>query len=62
MGDRECYRKMNADFQIIARRDKRKFLIKQCTEIEENNRKGNPESCSRKLELLKVSFMQRWTW
>ena len=37
-GDRESYRKLNADFQIIARRDKRAFLNEQCKEIEDNNR------------------------
>ena len=39
-GDRESYRKWNADFQRIARRDKRAFLNEQCKEIEENDRKG----------------------
>ena len=38
-GDGECYRKLNADFQRIARRDKRAFLNKLCKDIEENNRK-----------------------
>ena len=38
-GDGESYRKLNADFQRIARRDKRAFLNEQCKEIEENIRK-----------------------
>ena len=37
-GDKERYTRLNADFQIIARRDKKAFLSDQCKEIEENNR------------------------
>ena len=39
-GERERYTHLNAEFQRIARRDKKAFLINQCKEIEENNRKG----------------------
>ena len=43
---------MNADFQRIARRDKKAFLSDQCKEIEENNRMGKTiEISSRKLEI-----------
>ena len=59
-GDRESYRKLNADFQRVTRRDKRAFLNEQCKEIEENNRE-KPDICLRKLEILKECFMQRWT-
>ena len=38
-GERERYAHLNADFQRIARRDKKAFLSDQCKEIEENNRK-----------------------
>ena len=38
--NRKSYRRWNADFQRIARRDKRAFLNEQCKEIEGNNRKG----------------------
>ena len=50
---------MNAEFQRIARRDKEAFLSDQCKEIEENNRMGNTR-ISRKLEIPREHFMQRW--
>ena len=40
-GEKERYTHMNAEFQRIARRDKKAFLSDQCKEIEENNRMGN---------------------
>ena len=39
-GKKERYMHLNAEFQIIARRDKKAFLSDQCKEIEENNRMG----------------------
>ena len=39
-GEKEISTHLNADFQRIARRDKKAFLIDQCKEIEENNRMG----------------------
>ena len=39
-GEKERYRHLNAEFQRIARRDKKDFLSDQCKEIEENNRIG----------------------
>ena len=39
-GEKERYTHLNADFQRIARRDKRAFLSEQCKEMEENNRLG----------------------
>ena len=40
-GEKERYKHLNAEFQRIARRDKKAFLSNQCKEIEENNRMGN---------------------
>ena len=40
-GEKERYTHLHAEFQRIARRDKKPFLSDQCKEIEENNRKGN---------------------
>ena len=40
-GEKERYTHLNAEFQRIARRDKKAFLSNQCKEIEENNRMGN---------------------
>ena len=51
---------MNGEFQRIARRDKKDFLSDQCKEIEENNRMGKIEIFSRKLEIPREYFMQRW--
>ena len=40
-GEKERYKHLNAEFQRIARRDKKGFFSDQCKEIEENNRMGN---------------------
>ena len=58
-GDKERYTHFNAEFQTIARRDKKAFLSDQCKEIEENNRIGKTRD-SRKLEIPREHFMQRW--
>ena len=49
-----------AEFQRIARRDKRDFLSDQCKYIEENNRWERLEISSKKLEIPSEHFMQRW--
>ena len=59
-GEMERYAHLNAEFQSIARRDKKAFLSDQCKEIEENNRMGRLEISSRKLEIPREHFMQRW--
>ena len=59
-GEKERYKHLNAEFQRIARRDKKAFLSDQCKEIEENNRKGRLEISSRTLEITREHFMQRW--
>ena len=61
-GEKERYNQLNAEFQRIARREKKAFLSYQCKEIEENNRMGKTsrEISSRKLELPREHFMQRW--
>ena len=58
-GEKERYKHLNAVFQRIARRDKKAFLSDQCKRIEENNRMGK-EISSRKLEIPREHFMQRW--
>ena len=50
-GEKERYTHLNAEFQRIARRDKKTFLSDQCKEIEENNRMERLEISSRKLEI-----------
>ena len=59
-GEKERYSHLNAEFQRIARRDKKAFLIDKCKEIEENNRMGKIDISSRKLEIPREHFMQRW--
>ena len=51
---------MKAEFQQIARRDKKAFLIDQCKEIEENNRMGKTIDLFKKIRLPMEHFMQRW--
>ena len=60
-GEKERYKHLNAEFQRIARRDKKAFLSDQCKEIEENNRMGNIEISSSKLDITRAHLMQRWT-
>ena len=59
-GEKERYTHLNAEFQRIARRDKKALLSNQCKETEENNRMGKTEISSRKLEMPRENFMQRW--
>ena len=67
-GEKESYKHLNAEFQRIARRDKKAFLSDQCKEIEENNRMGKTRDLlkkigkkkERKLEISREHFMQRW--
>ena len=47
---------MNAEFQTIARRDKKAFLSDQCKEIEENNRMGKPRDLFKKIRDTKGTF------
>ena len=51
---------MNTEFQRIARRDKKVFLSDQRKEIEESNRRKRLEITSRKFEIPREYFMQRW--
>ena len=60
-GEKEQYSHLNAEFQRIARRDKKAFLSDQCKETEANNRWERLEISSRKLEIPWEHFMQRQT-
>ena len=59
-GEKEGYTHLNAEFQRIARRDKKAFLSDQCKEIEENNRMGKTRDLFKKIRDTKGTFMQRW--
>ena len=55
-GEKERYTHVNAEFQRIARRDKKAFLSDQCKEIEENNRMGKTRDLFKKMRNTKGIF------
>ena len=55
-GEKERYKHLNAEFQRIARRDKKAFLSDQCKEIEENNRMGKTRDRFKKVRDTKGTF------
>ena len=55
-GAKERYEHLNAEFQRIARRDKKAFLRDECKEIEENNRMGKTRDLFKKIRDSKVTF------
>ena len=55
-GEKERYKHLNAEFQRIARRDKKAFISYQCKEIEENNRKGKTRDPFKKSRDTKGTF------
>ena len=59
-GEKERYKHLNTELQRIARRDKKAFFSNQCKEIEEKNRRERLEISSRKIEIPREHFMQRW--
>ena len=57
--EKERYKRLNAEFQRIARRDKKAFLSDKCQEIEENNRVGKTRDLFLKIRDTRGPFMQR---
>ena len=55
-GEKERYKHLNAEFQRLARRDKKAFLSDQCKDIEENNRMGKTRELFRKIRDTKGTF------
>ena len=55
-GEKERYTHLNAEFQTIARRDKKAFLSDQCKEVEENNRMGKTRDLFKKTRDIKGTF------
>ena len=55
-GERERYTHLNAEFQRIARRDKKAFLSEQCKETEESNRMENTSDLFKKIRDTKGTF------
>ena len=59
-GEKERYTHLNAEFQKIARKDKKAFFSNQCKKIEENNRIGKTRDLFKKIRDKREHFMQRW--
>ena len=59
-GGKERYKHLNAEFQRIARRDKKAFFSGQCKEIEENNRMGKTRGLFKKIRNTKGTFHAKW--
>ena len=55
-GEKERYKHLNAEFQRIAKKDKKAFLSDQCKEIEENNRMGKTRDLFNKTGVIKGTF------
>ena len=60
-GEKKRYTHLNAEFQRIAKREKKAFLSGQCKEIEETTEWERLETSSRKVEIPREHLMQRWT-
>ena len=58
LGEKERYTHLNAEFQRVARRDKKAFLHDQCKEIEENNRIGKTTDLFKKIRDIKGIFQE----
>ena len=58
--EKERYTQLNAEFQRIARRDKKALFNEQCKEIEENNSMGKTRDLFKKMRYQGKHFMQGW--
>ena len=58
-GEKERYKHLNAEFQRIARRDKKAFLSDHCKEIEENNRMGKTRDVFKNITDIKGTFLAK---
>ena len=59
-GEKERYKHLNAEFQRIARRDKKDFFSDRCKEIEEKNRMGKTRDLFKKIRYTKGTFHTKW--
>ena len=59
-GEKDRYTHLNAEFQSIARGDKKAFLSDQCKEMEENNRMGKTRDLFEKIRDTKGKFHANW--
>ena len=58
-GEKERYKHLNAEFQRIARKDKKSFLSDKCKEIKENNRVGKTRDLFKKITDTKGTFLAK---
>ena len=61
-GEKERYKRLNAEFQRITRRHKKAFLSDQCKEIEENNTMGKTRDLFKKIRDTKGTFHAKMGW
>ena len=61
-GDKKRYKHLNAEFQRIARRDKKAFFNNQCKETGENNRMGKTRDLFKKIRNTKGTFHAKMGW
>ena len=61
-GETERYKHLNAEFQRIARRDKKAFFSDQCKEIEEKNKMGKTRDLFKKIRDTKGTFHAKMGW
>ena len=61
-GEKERYKHLNAEFQKIARRDKKAFFSDQCKEIEEKNRMGKTRELFKKITSCKDGLDKGQKW
>ena len=60
--EKERYKHLNAEFQRIARRDKKAFFSDQCKETDENNRMGKTRDLFKKIRNTKGTFHAKMGW
>ena len=58
--EKERYKHLNAEFQRIARRDKKDFFNDQCKAIKEKNKMGKTRDLFKKIRYTRKHFMQKW--
>ena len=58
-GEKESYTSLNAEFQRVARRDKKAFLSDQCRELEKNNKMGKTRDRFKKIRDTKGTFHEK---
>ena len=61
-GEKERYKHLNAEFQRIAKRNKKAFLSNECKETEVNNRMGNTRELFKKIRDTKGTFHAKMGW